>query len=67
MRLSTNDPKTYIIFSYENMITEICAGMVLHVSDKEDKAWNDSAQRSIDIIKKYKNGKGLFQQCEKEK
>ncbi|HUT42704.1 MAG TPA: hypothetical protein VMW95_00100 [Desulfobacterales bacterium] len=49
--------KTY----YDDIITEIKAGMVIFISCPQDRAWNQASQRAIDIIKKYKKGNGLFQ------
>lgn len=46
---------------FEGIRTEINAGKVLFVRSEADKAWNDSADRCLRIVERYKERKGLFQ------
>ena len=46
---------------YDHIITELKAGMCINLHSKVDKAWNDACLRAINIVEKYKEGKGLFQ------
>ncbi len=46
---------------FTGAITEISAGRVLSPKTNADRACNDSAQRCMDIVKRYVDGDGLFQ------
>ena len=46
---------------YDFIITEIRAGMFIYISCPQDRSYNQACQRAIDIVEKYKKGKGLFQ------
>jgi len=49
---------------FDYIISEITAGMVMHVKDEVDKAWNEASKRANMIVKKYRDGEGLFQRSE---
>lgn len=46
--------------------TELRSGMVLAPKNAADVAWNDAHQRAIRLVKKYAEGKGLFQVTAKQ-
>lgn len=52
---------------FDQIMKEITAGMVLHPSCDEDSAFNNSSLKSIRLVKQYKEGRGIFQQCNKQK
>jgi hypothetical protein len=45
----------------EGIISEITAGMVLLPRTEGDKIWNNACLRSIEIVKDYQRGLGIFQ------
>lgn len=46
---------------WDGAITEIGAGQVMIPISQADHAWNDASRRAIDILRKYRDGVGLFQ------
>lgn len=46
---------------WKGLITELNTGKIWFPKNEGERLWNQAHDRSISLVKKYKDGKGLFQ------